>query len=165
MSFCSKCGIQLEEKVKFCPGCGSEILSNSEETSKNSSSNIDQMVGDLTDTPDTTSEFDFNDILDTKYFCIFSYLGILFLIPLLLKRDSKFSKFHVNQGLILLISSIVLTTVTSIIASLPIIGVIGGILSLIVSASIVLLMVLGVVNAAQGKAKELPVIGKYKILK
>ena len=44
-------------------------------------------------------------------------------------------------------------------------GVLAGLIGFAVSAVLLVLMVLGIINAAQGKAKELPVIGKFRLLK
>lgn len=45
------------------------------------------------------------DIEANKGLAILSYVWILCLIPLLLKRDSKYAQFHAKQGLILFIAS------------------------------------------------------------
>lgn len=50
----------------------------------------------------------------------------------------------------------------AIVGLLPIIG---WILAPIISLATLALTILGIVNVCQGKAKELPIIGKYKILK
>lgn len=41
----------------------------------------------------------------TIFWGILSYLGVLCLIPLLLKRKSRFAKFHAKQGLIMFVLS------------------------------------------------------------
>ncbi|MBN1445824.1 MAG: hypothetical protein JW957_06930, partial [Candidatus Omnitrophica bacterium] len=51
-----------------------------------------------------------------------SYLGILLLIPLLVNKDNEYSKFHVKQGLVLLISGIILSVASIILAFIPVIG-------------------------------------------
>jgi uncharacterized membrane protein len=40
-------------------------------------------------------------IEDDKVIAAIAYLGILFLIPLLLKKNSKFAIYHARQGLVL----------------------------------------------------------------
>ena len=42
---------------------------------------------------------------------------------------------------------------------------VGWVFSTLISVCVVLFMVLGIVNAAKGQAKELPIIGKFRILK
>ena len=52
--------------------------------------------------PSSPQEND-SDIQANKTVAALSYLWILFLVPLLLKRDSKFAQFHAKQGLVLFI--------------------------------------------------------------
>lgn len=48
---------------------------------------------------------------------------------------------------------------------IPVVGWILGLLFWIVDAAIFVLVILGIVNAASGKAKDLPIIGKFRLLK
>jgi uncharacterized membrane protein len=54
------------------------------------------------DVSHSTDQIDFEE----KAFAALSYVWIMFLVPLILKRDSKFIVFHVKQGLILFIAEI-----------------------------------------------------------
>lgn len=85
---------------------------------------------------------------------------ILFFIPLIVDKDSEFGKFHANQGLVLLLLSIAISVVGSIIPFLGwfIIAPIGGLLVLV-------LAIVGIINALNGEQKELPIIGGIKLLK
>lgn len=113
--------------------------------------------------------FDKADVEKNKLMAVLAYLGILVVIPIIVEPNSKFVRHHANQGLMLLITSVVYSVAMKILAVLlgwvPIIGSI--ILSLASLIGIVLLvfMVLGIINAVQGNAKELPIIGSYRILK
>lgn len=83
---------------------------------------------------------------------------ILFFVPLLTDaKDSPFVKFHVKQGLILFLFAVA----GSIISSLLMIVLIGALLGPIVALASLIFLVVGIINAANGKMKELPVIGKY----
>ena len=97
--------------------------------------------------------YDPQDVQDNKLMAALSYLGILVLVPLLAKKDSPFCQFHAKQGLILLISWIVIGVVSVI----PILGWIIGILG---SILLVIFFIIGIINALSGKAKELPLIGQ-----
>ena len=153
MAICPKCGVEVADDAKFCNVCGASMEAKAEETK----SAVDA-VKELNNTKDTTSEFDPADIEKNKVLCLFAYLGILFLIPLLACQDSKFARYHVNQGIILFIANMIL----GVIAVIPILGwIVGGIGSIIAFV----LMIIGIVNAVQGQAKELPIIGKYRLLK
>lgn len=154
MAFCRNCGTELPEEGAFCPNCGAAVQQQNEARGNSFSDTIN----DLNNTPDTTAEFDPADIEANKILSLFSYLGILFLIPLLAAKDSKYARFHANQGIVLFIFSIAV----NLFRYIPYIGgILGGIGSLLTFV----LAIIGIVNAVNGKAKELPVIGKIKLLK
>ena len=83
---------------------------------------------------------------------------ILFFIPLLAAKDSPFARYHANQGLVLFICVLI----SSLVWIIPILG---WIIAPILSIVITVLAVISIINALNGKAKELPIIGKFKILK
>ncbi len=86
---------------------------------------------------------------------ILCYLGILIVIPLLTAaKDDPFVKFHIKQGLTL----IILFFVSSAIMIVPILGWVVGGIAWVVG---VILAILGIINAVNGAQKELPIIGKY----
>lgn len=95
-----------------------------------------------------------SDVEQNKGIAAIGYIGILFLIPLLTKKDSEFAQYHAKQGMVLFIFEIVLWVV----AMIPVIGwlvsMIGWILGLI-------LFIMGLMNALGGKKVSLPVIGQY----
>lgn len=107
---------------------------------------------------------------------ILAYFGILVFIPILAAKESKFARYHANQGLILFMAlvgwSIADYILTAILRTLlwrgmglwEIYSLCGTILNLVYFV-FTILAIIGIVNALNGKAKELPVIGKYKILK
>ncbi len=115
-------------------------------------------VSVITNTADKTDTMNSNDINNNKLFAVLSYIWILFLIPLFLAKDSKFARFHANQGLILFILGTVIGLLAAII---PFIGFIFWILDI----AVFVLAVLGIINAVKGQAKELPIVGKYTIIK
>lgn len=119
---------------------------------------IKEEVKEALVTPDTTASFDPEDINKNKIFAILAYFGILVLVPIFAAKDSKFAKFHANQGLLLFIAEIA----GSVISVIPVLGTL---VSFVVSIACSALAIIGIINAAKGEAKELPVIGKYEILK
>lgn len=123
---------------------------------------FDEELKNQLNTPDTTSQYDKTDIENNKIMAILSYIGFLFVVPMLAAKDSAFAMFHCNQGLVLFLAEVIWNIVSSILmAILPILGIICYVINLIFLVAVIL----GIVNAATGKAKELPVIGKYRILK
>lgn len=101
--------------------------------------------------------YDSEDIEKNKVISGLAY--IIFFLPLLVCPTSKFGRFHANQGLSLFIVSVAGTIILSII---PIIG---WILLPLFSIAILIFAIIGLVNGIGGKAKELPIIGKIKLIK
>lgn len=81
---------------------------------------------------------------------------IIFFVPLLVDgaKNDPFVKFHVKQGLVLLLFSIAVSILGSII---PLIG--WFIIAPLGSIFALVLFIMGVINAANGVEKPLPVIG------
>jgi len=96
-------------------------------------------------------EFDANDVEENKVFAALSYLGILVLIPLLVKKDSKFAMEHAKQGLVLFIIEVVLW----IIGFIPIIG---WVLGVIVGIALFIVSLMGLIYALQGKFWKIPFV-------
>lgn len=94
------------------------------------------------------------DLPDDRLMAAIGYLGILCLVPLLLKKDSAFAMHHGKQGLIILIAWIALWVGN-------IIPVLGQIVWALGSIVLVILIIVGMVNALQGKLWDMPVLGKY----
>ena len=110
------------------------------------------------DSDDLTGMYDTNDINQNKALSIVAYIPVLFLITWLA------AKFNANQGLILTIfaaaAAIVNKFIGFVIGWIPFIGdVISWLVWMVLSIAVLALMIIGIVNAAQGKAKKLPLIG------
>jgi uncharacterized membrane protein len=82
------------------------------------------------------------------------YIGLLWYLLDEKIKKSEFAKYHVKQGLVLLITNIVL----GVIMGIPIIG---WFLAPIIYLIILALMIVGIINALANSEKELPVIGKF----
>ena len=164
MAYCGKCGTKVDEGIKFCPNCGNMMEASTPEQqaqAQRAQSAADQndfsaKVSNLNNTKDSTEQFDKDDIEKNKAMGLLAY--ILFFIPLLAAKDSPFARYHANQGLVLFLAAIL----SSVILIIPILG---WIIAPILSIVITVLAVIGIINALNGKAKELPIIGKFKILK
>jgi len=87
------------------------------------------------------------DINDNKIYAILSYLGVLFIIPLLMKPKSEFVKFHVKQGIVLTIGWIIGLVLY------PVFG-----LGFVLQIAIIVLSIMGIINVSEGKMKKLPII-------
>lgn len=85
---------------------------------------------------------------------IISYLGILVLIPLVTDaKNDPYVNFHIKQGLALLIAGVI----AGIVGIVPIIG---WFLFPFLMVAMLIFTVWGIINAATGKMKELPIVGK-----
>ncbi len=131
---------------------------------------FEEKVTQAFDTLDTTSDFDPVDAEDNKVMAILAYISILVFVPIFAAKESKFARFHANQGLVLLIFEAVLGIVLGVVsgistALLPVTGMIFNLLGWVVELAVLVLAFFGIINAVTGKAKELPIIGSIKILK
>ena len=126
-------------------------------------------INDLKNMKDHTNEFDPTDIQNNKTMGILSYIGLLVLVPIFAAKDSKFARFHANQGLVLVIAQAIVTTVLSILAAIlahiPFVGWLFALLIRLVIPVVYIPSIIGIINAAKGQAKELPIIGGIRILK
>lgn len=175
MPICNECGTSVEEGKKFCPACGTEMPKSTAQQNagfggsygstaqQGAGDSFEEKLKNLNNTADTTYEFSADDVQKNKGMAVLAYIGILVLIPLFAAEESRFARYHANQGLVLLIVNVAYNILSGIIA-LVFSGIISGIFKLF-SLVLLALMILGIVNAANGRAKELPVIGRYKLLK
>lgn len=126
-------------------------------------------INDLKNMKDHTNEFDPTDIQNNKTMGILSYIGLLVLVPIFAAKNSKFARFHANQGLVLVIAQAIITTVLSILAAIlahiPFVGWLFALLIRLVIPVVYIPSIIGIINAAKGQAKELPIIGGIRILK
>lgn len=174
MAFCNKCGAQFEDGAKFCPLCGEPATPGDAPAGEPKANNAGATdyaakISELNNTADTTDEFDKNDIESNKVMAILAYLSWLVIIPLVAAPQSKFARFHANQGLVLAITEIAYGILLGILSAILTaiswkLAFVGSILSIVYLAFFIL-SILGIVNAVNGRAKELPIIGKFKILK
>ena len=81
---------------------------------------------------------------------------ILFFVPLLTDaKNDIFVKFHVKQGFLVFL----LALVSWAISFVPIFG----LLAIPLNIAVIIFMILGIINALEGKEKELPLIGQYAV--
>lgn len=117
---------------------------------------------------DTTYMYDPMDIQQNKAMAVLSYIGILCLIPLLSNHTSRYARFHTVQGLNLFILGLaisIITRVGNIFFSISLItGAIWTMVTGILGLAVFVFAIMGIVNAVQGKAKELPLIGQIHLI-
>ena len=94
-------------------------------------------------------------------YAVMAYLGLAVLVPILLRLNVKFVRFHVNQGLVLFLAESLLAVLYGFVGGIPILAMIVSLLRLLCLG----LMVLGAVSAVRGSEKPLPVVGKIHLIK
>ncbi|MBN2620197.1 DUF4870 domain-containing protein [candidate division WOR-3 bacterium] len=100
-----------------------------------------------------------NTIDEGKIWAFFAYWGILFLLPLLGKKDNKFAVFHGKQGMVMCIAVVVIAIVMTILGFIPYIGPILYILLLLVLIVLGVFAIIGMINALTGKYWKMPILG------
>ena len=123
----------------------------------------DSAQGQQAEATQTTND----GISDHKMYAILGYiLPFLFFLPLLSEssKNNPFARFHANQQLILLIILVAIHFVLNNIIFM-VLGPIWYMFMPLLNLAVLVLVILGVINAAQGTMKELPVVGKFRILK
>lgn len=154
----------MDDGAKFCPACGA---SNEIPTPNNSRQAVPVYTPPVV--PGAPETADIRDVQDNKIMAILAYFGPLVLVPIFAAKESKFARYHANQGLVLLLVSIAYSIVYSILSAIiwAISWRLGFLSSILGFVSIVFLVlaIIGIINANKGEMKPLPVIGNIRILK
>ena len=145
--FCTNCGAQISEEVKFCPNCGAEIkekatyseIAETEKQNRNAWEENNAQDGQTIN----------NSALDSKTTSIVAYMTWIGYIVAMCAGDRENAKFYLNQSLVFHISCTL--------CIIPVIGWLWAIFMLIC-------FILGVLWAAEQDPRELPLIGKLKLL-
>lgn len=107
-------------------------------------------AGNTTSTPNTAATGADNQ----KLMGILSYIGPLVIIPFLMAKEDPFVKFHIKQGLLLLIISVGVWFVTM---AMPFFWMFLNLINL----GVFILAVIGIINVVQHEQKELPLVGSF----
>lgn len=184
MSFCSKCGAELNGGGNFCPSCGAPVekAQRTEQSQQNqqTQSGFGATISSLNDTPDSTVDYDKTDIDQNKLMAALSYLGPLVFIPLFVKKDSPYVQYHAKQGINMFavwVADVIISILLGFIRVRKIRYIWGfpyeymgtpwfvSMITCLLSLAVAALAIIGIVNALSGKAKQLPIIGGISILK
>ena len=87
-------------------------------------------------------------------YAILSYLWILCLIPILMKKEEDFVRFHARQGLMLFIVEVAI----GIIGIIPLLG---PVVSKVGIVACGILSIVGIVQVLMGNKWKMPVIGDW----
>lgn len=97
--------------------------------------------------------------MDKRTTGIVAYITLIGTIVALVAGDKEGAKFHINQALVIFIGSFVVGLICRFIP------VVGGIISLVYSIFTLVCWIMGLVGAINDQEKEVPLLGKIKILK
>lgn len=152
MSYCKNCGAQKADHASFCPNCGA----------RDAGAQARNFVNNVNNTDDFTHQMDARDIAENKCMAVFAYISWMILIPIFFATKSPFARFHVNQALPLVLITTALSIFGGVLSFLlwPL-----GILFWLADMAICVLLILGIINAVNGRAKELPFTGKFRFFK
>lgn len=106
---------------------------------------------------DVSDMFTPEDIEKNKVIAALSCVNFLCWLPMVAAKESGFAKFYGNQGLTLLLLGIAVGIVSGILALIPLIGLL---LSTVIGFVPAVAFLFLIINAFQGKARRLPVIGE-----
>lgn len=115
----------------------------------------------LNDVKDDSKSFTKKEIEDGKVMAILCYLSFLVLIPFFVEDKNKYVNYHAKQGINLFIWEVIIGICLSFLGFTFISNILEFVFGLLAFA----LTVIGIVNVCNGKAKELPIINKLKIVK
>jgi len=182
MAFCEICRTQVQDGVGFCPNCGGAISAAATQPSYGQQQPYapppqqqytppQQQYGPPQQ-PYGPPQQPYgppqaNDAEANKLMAIVAYF--LFFVPLITgdHKKSAFVRFHTNQGTVLFLTTVAVnvgtTVIRAILTAARIYG-LGTIVSLLGWVPLILL-VLGVINAANSKMEPLPIVGGFTIIK
>lgn len=177
MPYCGHCGKEVNSYDKFCGNCGEKVNLKKYETKEYGTDSLSKTIETydrVTETEDYTWQFDSDDIEKNKGFALFAYLGAFILVPIFEGKNSKFARYHIGQGVNLMIAFFVYSVVQALILALfswlP-----GGfhngvwaIFDIMEALGVILLIILkgvGIHNTRNGIAKDLPLVGRFRIIK
>jgi len=196
MAICVKCGAQAADDAAFCPACGAPMaIAEAAQTPPPAAEQpqyqqpqYGQQQYQQAPPPGYVpppNPVNYNDPVQdwqaNKVYGILAYIGFLVLVTIFAApKESRYSRFHANQGLVLFIVEVVIGIILAIISAIVIAAsvasgfyfsgafaglIILNIIRVILFVGCAILAILGIVNAAKGEQKPLPIIGKFKILK
>ena len=169
-------GIDPHEAAKNFKFEKKETDESAEQSVPENPKNLKEYIAFFRNTNDHTNEYDPYKFAENKKYCQLAVLGFTFWVPLVFAKESASARFYANQGLlifitelILLIPELMLTGIVSIGFSLGIQIIIGLVINLIITLivySVPLFMIVSAFkNIKEGKIKDIPFIGRFRIIK
>lgn len=182
MAYCPACGTKVDVPVQTEASAQAETSSQTEpfvqtEASDQTETQYQQVPRQPAAQAEPTGDA---DVQQNKGIAWLSYLGLLLLIPLFARKNSEYCQYHVKQGANLLAVNIAFTLASQILLAVIDAVFPGGwifyfyyhstiynIFNFIFMCGYIFLAVIaiiGIVNAASGKKKELFLVGKIPFI-
>lgn len=135
-----------------------------------------EVVEKIVNTKSETNNYNQDEMLKYKTDAVIAYIPFISFYYLITSKQKKsdYLKFHINQGLNLTILFVVVFFISKVLCSLfAVDGGLGrefvpGIIEFIcyvLYVTVVFLVGFGIINTTNGQSKELPLIGKYRLIK
>jgi len=165
MAFCKNCGQQINDDAAFCPNCGTTV--GNAQQPQQAPVQPQVVSGDA-------------DVQQNKGIAWLSYINLLFLIPLFVRKTSEYCKFHVKEGANVCaceLAYVIATRILLLIIDLPTRTYYYGfytpsyiyyVFDTIFSLGYIfftVMSIIGIVNAATGKTVEIPLLGQIPFIK
>ncbi len=134
-NFCSNCGTKTDPRQVICTHCGVSLGGNS----------VSVTIG------------------EDKTIAILSYITLIgFIIALVMhsSNKTKLGAYHLRQALGLMCTGFAIYIVLMILVIIPFLFIIKLILMPLVSLGILVLLIMGIINAANGEMKPVPLVGQ-----
>ena len=193
MPFCPKCGTEYQDGSKFCAKCGANLDGSVAPVPINQKPGFFQEILDTRDVTSTMDANDINagkamSIL--AYCAVLAYILVTWLLGdfFAAAKKSGFVKYHLSMIFPAILAVMAVRAVEGSIAAFfynlisnpvydyisnyvgmvrteTVIGtIVAWVIHIIFMAIPVLVLVAGLINSANGKAKELPLIGRFKMI-
>ena len=187
MAFCRNCGQPIDDNAAVCASCGAAQTVQEAAPQQPVYQQAPQQAAPQQPVYQQAPQAQPAPAVDPtedKSLAWLSYFGILLLIPLFARKASKFCQYHVRQGAILFAACLAYTIVTQVLLAIinavtpkqikylwyvpyeapSAIYEVFNIIFSLGSIFFLVIAIIGIVNAVKGDEKELPVLGKIKLL-
>ena len=120
--------------------------------------------------PTETDTTGIDELQQKKVICAIAYIfGILFFLPLILYPNDRFARFHANQSLAILlvtiIGEVIFGILCGVLGGIAVLGALFGALCGIFGLVMLIACIVSILGVVKNEEKELPFLGKIKIIK
>ena len=136
---CRQCGSNLQEGTTFCPDCGAKqdvAEPNYQQYAQPQYNQQVQYVQPAVAPSDHTAEFSPEDVHDHKLLALLIYcssiIGIIIALVSQISGKSDYLKFHIKQGLKIMITEVIVSVITVVLCWTCIVPIAGAVASVII---------------------------------